>query len=82
MLRESHCDIPCLARSKQHNGKPEANSCVGIYLSWSRVPVLNHIASDNISLVKLCHKDITATAVTGEIMITMFNGILSQRKLI
>ena len=49
---ESHGDIPCLAGSKK-DGKPEASSCVGIYLSSSLVPVLNHIASHNIRLVKL-----------------------------
>ena len=49
--------------SKQHIVYPnsEANTCIGIYLWSSPVPVLNHNASNNKRLVTLWYKDITGT---------------------
>ena len=55
VLTESHPDITCIAGSKKHIGNPnsKANRCIGIYLPSSPVPVLNHTASKNVSLVTL-----------------------------
>ena len=53
LLMESHPGIICIAGSKQHNGNSEANTCVGIYLWSSLLPILNRIASKNITLVRL-----------------------------
>ena len=82
MLTESH--PACIVGSKQHIGNPnsEANTCTGIYLWSSTVPVLNHNASKNIRLATHWNKDITATSLPGETMMTLFAQILSQRNFI
>ena len=68
VLTESHPDITCIAGSKKHIGNPnsKANRCIGIYLSSSPVPVLNHTASKNVSLMTLWYKDVTATSQSSQ----------------
>ena len=63
-------------QSKQHIGNPisEANACIGIYLWSSPVPVLKHNASKNVRIVTLWYKDITATSLSGETMMTNIFG--------
>ena len=73
VLTVSNLDIAYIARSMPHMGNPnfEAEKCIG-YISLIVLGTsLNYITSRNVTLVTLSYKDITATSVSGETIVTL-----------
>ena len=71
----SQPDIASMAVSKRQIDEPfsNANECIGINRFSLPVPVLNQTESNKARLVTQCYRDIIATSVSGESMMTLFN---------
>ena len=83
LLKESQPDIAFMARSKQEIYKPysDVSECIGINCCSLPVPALNQIESNKARLVIWCYRDITATTVSCESIMTLFNWTVFKRNL-
>ena len=83
LLTESQPDIAFMARSKQEICKPysDVSECIGINCCSLPVPALNYIESNKTRLVTWWYRDITATNVSGESIMTRFNWTVFKKKI-
>ena len=83
LLAESQPDIAFMARSKQEIYKPysDISECIGINRCSLPVSVLNQIEYNKARLVTWCYRDITATTVPIESIMTLFNWTVFKRNL-